>query len=108
MVASFNVTHPLFGLSGRVALASGGPNICGVIQRTFELSTARHSRGVRVSAILCDQITNIDVEARRQATSNLTTLFLRVRPMCRASEPNDIKGMAIFLAPDASPWVTGR
>jgi NAD(P)-dependent dehydrogenase (short-subunit alcohol dehydrogenase family) len=79
----------------------------GVVQMTRELSTEWSGRGVRVNAILPGQVMNKSLAERIQADPNLKNIFLRGIPMRRMGEPDDIKGVAIFLASDASAWITG-
>lgn len=79
----------------------------GVAQMTRELSTEWSGRGVRVNAILPAQVMNPGLEQRIQADPNLAATFLRGIPMGRFGKPEDIKGLAIFLASDASAWITG-
>jgi NAD(P)-dependent dehydrogenase (short-subunit alcohol dehydrogenase family) len=79
----------------------------GVAQMTRELSTEWSGRGVRVNAILPAQVLNPGLEERIRADPNLATTFLRGIPMGRFGQPEDIKGLTIFLASDASAWITG-
>jgi NAD(P)-dependent dehydrogenase (short-subunit alcohol dehydrogenase family) len=79
----------------------------GVIQMTRELSTEWSGRGVRVNAILPAQVINPGLEQRMQEDSHLEAMFLRGIPMGRLGRPDDIKGLGIFLASDASAWITG-
>lgn len=79
----------------------------GVIQMTRELSTEWADRGVRVNAIAPAQITNPDFEVRMDNTPGLRERFLRGIPMSRLGVPDDIKGVVMFLASDASGFVTG-
>jgi NAD(P)-dependent dehydrogenase (short-subunit alcohol dehydrogenase family) len=79
----------------------------GVAQMTRELSTEWSGRGVRVNAILPAQVVNPGLEARMKVDANLETMFLRGIPIGRLGRPDDIKGLAIFLASDASSWITG-
>jgi NAD(P)-dependent dehydrogenase (short-subunit alcohol dehydrogenase family) len=79
----------------------------GVAQMTRELSTEWSGRGVRVNAILPAQVMNPGLEERIQADPNLAANFLRGIPIGRFGKPDDIKGLAIFLASDASAWITG-
>jgi len=79
----------------------------GVAQMTRELSTEWSGRGVRVNAILPAQVMNPGLEERIQADPNLAGNFLRGIPIGRFGQPDDIKGLAIFLASDASGWITG-
>ena len=79
----------------------------GVIQMTRELSTEWASRGVRVNAIAPAQITNPAFEDRMEATPGLRENFLTGIPIGRLGVPEDIKGLALFLASDASSFMTG-
>lgn len=79
----------------------------GVIQMTRELSTEWSDRGVRVNAITPAQITNPGFEVRMDNTPGLRERFLRGIPMSRLGVPDDIKGVVMFLASDASGFVTG-
>ena len=78
-----------------------------VAQMTRELSTEWSGRGVRVNAILPAQVVNKGLEARMEADPNLRATFLSGIPAGRLGTPDDIKGVAIFLASDASAWITG-
>jgi len=78
-----------------------------VAQMTRELSTEWSGRGVRVNAILPAQVVNPGLIERMQADPTLEMTFLRGIPIGRLGQPDDIKGLAIFLASDASAWITG-
>jgi gluconate 5-dehydrogenase len=79
----------------------------GVIQMTRELSTEWANRGVRVNALAPAQITNPGFEVRMNNTPGLRETFLRGIPIGRLGVPTDIKGLVIFLASDASSFITG-
>jgi NAD(P)-dependent dehydrogenase (short-subunit alcohol dehydrogenase family) len=79
----------------------------GVAQMTRELSTEWSGRGVRVNAILPAQVMNPGLRDRIEEDPNLESMFLRGIPIGRLGQPDDIKGLAIFLASDASAWITG-
>lgn len=79
----------------------------GVAQMTRELSTEWSGRGVRVNAILPAQVINPGLEERMRSDPNLAQQFLSGLPIGRFGQPDDIKGLAIFLASDASAWITG-
>jgi len=79
-----------------------------VIQMTRELSTEWASRGVRVNAIAPAQITNPAFDERMEATPGLRENFLAGIPLGRLGVPDDIKGPALFLASDASAFITGH
>ena len=78
-----------------------------VVQMTRELSTEWASRGVRVNAILPAQVVNPSLQARMDADPTLEARFLRGIPRGQLGRPDDIKGLAVFLASDASSWITG-
>ena len=78
-----------------------------VVQMTRELSTEWSGRGVRVNAILPAQIVNPSLEARMAADPGLRGRFLSGIPAGRLGKPDDIGGLAVFLASDASAWLTG-
>jgi NAD(P)-dependent dehydrogenase (short-subunit alcohol dehydrogenase family) len=78
-----------------------------VAQMTRELSTEWSGRGVRVNAILPAQVVNPHLEKRMAADPKLTEKFLGGIPIGRLGHPDDIKGLAVFLASDASSWITG-
>jgi NAD(P)-dependent dehydrogenase (short-subunit alcohol dehydrogenase family) len=78
-----------------------------VAQMTRELSTEWSGRGVRVNAILPAQVVNPGLEERMAADPNLQTKFLCGIPAGRLGRPEDIQGLAVFLASDASSWITG-
>ncbi|CAN5670352.1 glucose 1-dehydrogenase [soil metagenome] len=76
-------------------------------QMTRELSTEWASGGVRVNAIVCAQVSNKGLQERMDGDPNLAAAYLRGLPIGRLGKPEDIKGLAIFLASDASSWITG-
>ncbi|NLF02968.1 MAG: SDR family oxidoreductase [Anaerolineales bacterium] len=80
-----------------------------VAQMTRELSTEWSSRGVRVNAILPGQVPtpNNRLYERMAADPNLRNFFLRGIPIGRLGVSDDIKGLAVLLASDASSWITG-
>ena len=79
----------------------------GVISMTRDLSTEWADRGVRVNAIAPAQITNPGFDVRMDNTPGLRERFLRGIPAGRLGVPEDIKGLIIFLASDASSFITG-
>ena len=79
----------------------------GVLQMTRELSTEWADRGVRVNAVTPAQIMAPGFDTRMDSTPGLRERFLRGIPMGRMGVPDDIKGVVMFLASDASGYVTG-
>jgi NAD(P)-dependent dehydrogenase (short-subunit alcohol dehydrogenase family) len=78
-----------------------------VAQMTRELSVEWAGRGVRVNAILPAQVVNPGLEQRMAENPGLRGRFLGAIPTGRLGQPEDIKGLAVFLASDAASWVTG-
>jgi NAD(P)-dependent dehydrogenase (short-subunit alcohol dehydrogenase family) len=78
-----------------------------VAQMTRELSTEWASAGVRVNAILPAQVLNPGLQTRIAETPGLRNKFLSGIPAGRLGAPEDIKGLSIFLASDASSWISG-
>ena len=78
-----------------------------VAQMTRELSTEWSSLGVRVNAILPAQVVNPNLIERMGVDSGLKDIWLRGIPAGRLGDPDDIRGLAVLLASDASSWITG-
>lgn len=78
-----------------------------VAQMTKELSTEWSSSGVRVNAILPAQVVNPGLTKRMQADPGLEGRFKSGIPTGRLGRPDDIKGLAVFLASDSASWITG-
>lgn len=84
-----------------------GMAMAAVIHMTKELSTEWSGRGVRVNAILPAQVENVGLDKRMQTDPYLRDTFLYGIPAGRMGRPDDIKGLAVWLASDASSWITG-
>lgn len=87
--------------------AAYGMGMAAVAQMTRELATHWSSRGVRCNCILPAQVMNPGLEERTRQTPGLADVFLRGIPTGRFGRPDDIKGLAVWLASDASSFVTG-
>jgi NAD(P)-dependent dehydrogenase (short-subunit alcohol dehydrogenase family) len=95
-VSSLGRTQAVYGMA-----------MAAVIHMTKELSTEWSGRGVRVNAILPAQVLNSGLEMRMQADPYLRDTFLYGIPRGRFGHPDDIKGLAVWLASDAADWITG-
>jgi len=84
-----------------------GMSMAAVIQMTRELATEWASRGVRVNAILPSQVWNAGLRERIARVPELEETFKGGIPMARLGNPEEIRGPAVFLASDASSFVTG-
>jgi NAD(P)-dependent dehydrogenase (short-subunit alcohol dehydrogenase family) len=78
-----------------------------VAQMTRELRTEWSGHGVRVNAILPAQVVNPSLRDRMAADATLEARWLRGIPRGRLGQPEDIQGLAVLLASDASAWITG-
>jgi len=78
-----------------------------VAQMTRELSTEWASRGVRVNAILPAQVMNPGLRRRIDADPAIGEKWLSGIPRGRLGRPEDIQGLMVLLASDASAWITG-
>lgn len=101
----------IVSIAGMAALGRGhtpySMAMGGVAQMTRELSTEWASRGVRVNAIVLAQVMNPGLRERIDADPRMQEQWLQGIAMGRLGEPDDAKGVAIFLASDASCWITG-
>ncbi len=100
-------------IAGVTSLGRGhvayGMGMAAVIAMTRDLSTEWSGRGVRVNCILPAQVPNENngLESRMRANPALRNTFLRGLPTGRLGRSDEIMGPAIFLASEASSWVTG-
>lgn len=78
-----------------------------VLQMTRELSTEWSHRGVRVNCVTPAQVVNPSLTARMNQDPDLESRFLSGIPAGRMGQPEDIAGLAVLLASDASTWITG-
>ena len=78
-----------------------------VAQMTRELSTEWAGRGVRVNAILPAQVMNPGMEQRIAADPVIEKKWLSGIPSGRLGRPEDIQGLMVLLASDASSFITG-
>lgn len=78
-----------------------------VVQMTRELSTEWSHRGVRVNCVTPAQVINPGLTARIDNDPALEEQFINGIPTGRLGQPEDIMGLAVLLAADASAWITG-
>lgn len=85
-----------------------GMCMAAVIHMTKELSTEWAPRGVRVNCILPAQVLgNNGLGPRMQADPWLRETFLHGIPAGRFGQPEDIKGLSVWLASDSAGWISG-
>ena len=96
-VSSLGRTQAIYGMA-----------MAAVIHMTKELSTEWAGRGVRVNAILPAQVLGSGgLEKRMELDPALRDTFLHGIPRGRFGQPDDIKGLSVWLASDSSDWITG-
>ena len=78
-----------------------------VVQMTRELSTEWSGRGVRVNTILPAQVMNDNLRQRIASDPRIEERFLSGIPAGRFGHSDDIRGLVVLLASDASSWITG-
>lgn len=89
---------------GHIAYSIGMAAVTGM---TRELSTEWSGKGVRVNCVLPAQVKNPSLIARMQDDPTLESRFIQGIPAGRMGVPEDIMGLAVLLASDASEWITG-
>lgn len=78
----------------------------GIGQLTKELANEWATQGVQVNAIAPGYISTDNTEALRNDPVRSKSILERI-PMGRWGQPDDFKGPVVFLASDASNYVTG-
>ncbi len=78
----------------------------GVIALTRTLAVQYASRGIRANAILPGRV-DTPLVANDHATPEERDVFVRAHPLGRFGTPDDIAGLALYLASEEAAWVTG-
>lgn len=97
----------MLSIFGGAKLAAYGSSKGGMVQLTRSLAVAWAPDNIQVNAILPGWI---DTDLTRQARKDIAGLHERVldrTPTGRWGEPHDLAGTAVFLASQASNFVTG-
>jgi 2-dehydro-3-deoxy-D-gluconate 5-dehydrogenase len=79
----------------------------GVVQLTKSMATAWAKDNIQVNAVLPGWIDTDLTKRAREEVSGLNSLVLMRTPARRWGVPNDLSGVAVFLASKASDFVTG-
>ena len=79
----------------------------GIVQMTKALATAWAVDNIQINAILPGWIDTELTQKAREQVDGLHANVLKRTPAQRWGEPNDFKGIAIFLGSKASDFVTG-
>jgi len=89
---------------GHIAYSTAMAAVTGM---TRELSTEWSGKGVRVNCVMPAQVKNPSLMARMEDDTTLEERFIKGIPAGRMGVPEDIAGLAVLLASDASTWITG-
>ena len=79
----------------------------GLIMLTKSMATEWADRGVRVNAICPGYMRTEMSEDRYQRKDPAIERWFSMTPMGRSGVPDELKGVAVYLASDASSFVTG-
>ena len=99
--ASINATQATKGLSAYCSAKAG----VAMLTKVSALELGEH--GIRVNAIGPGH-TDTPLTARARDVDGFDEAMIGATPLGRLGLPNDIAQMALFLASDASPWVSGQ
>ncbi len=94
------------GLIGRDTAQAYVASKGGVIALTRTLAAQYAARGIRANAILPGRV-DTPLVADDYATPEEREAFASAHPVGRFGRPDDIAGLALYLASDEAAWVTG-
>lgn len=94
----------IYGDSGKNNPASYGAGKAAIIQLTRYLASVYAKDGIRANAISPGPFPQVDVQRNVEFIHNLE----KKNPMGRIGQPEDLKGIVVFLASDASSYVNGQ
>ena len=80
----------------------------GIIGLTKHAAVAYAKDGIRINAIAPGGHQTYPVGVPAEAWDQLNKMFIQFIPMGRIAEPREIIGLAVYLASDASSYVTGQ
>jgi 2-dehydro-3-deoxy-D-gluconate 5-dehydrogenase len=97
----------MLSIFGAAFAPAYGASKGGVVQLTKSLATAWAKDNIQVNAVLPGWIDTELTKRAREEVAGLNSLVLMRTPAKRWGVPNDLSGVAVFLAAPASDFVTG-
>jgi len=100
----------LAAMQGGINMAAYAASKGGVVQLTKALSNEWSGRGIRVNCVSPGYIAtdiNKDVRTKPEYKANYDSITSRI-PMGRWGDADDFKGVAVFMASDASAYMSGE
>ena len=97
----------MLSLFGSAVAAAYGASKGGVVQLTKSLAVGWAADGIQVNAILPGWIDTALTRTAREQLSGLNERVLARSPSGRWGVPADFEGVAVFLASEASNFITG-
>ena len=94
----------IYGDSGQNNPANYGAGKAAIIQFTKYLASVYGARGIRANAVSPGPFPNPEVQKDQRFIGELC----RKNPMHRIGRPEDLQGIIVFLASDASRYVNGQ
>ena len=95
----------IVGLSGNAGQANYAASKAGIVGFTKSVAKEVGSRGITVNAIAPGYIETAMTASLPEAVRNS---FLDATPLSRAGQPDDVAGIAAFLASDDAAFITGQ
>ncbi len=95
----------IVGLTGNAGQANYSASKAGIIGFTKSVAKEVGSRGITVNAIAPGFIETAMTETLPEA---VRAAFLDATPLSRAGQPDDVAGIATFLASDDAAFITGQ
>jgi 2-deoxy-D-gluconate 3-dehydrogenase len=97
----------MLSIFGAAFAAAYGASKGGVVQLTKALATSWAKDNIQVNAVLPGWIDTDMTRAAREQVRGLNSLVLMRTPVGRWGVPEDLGGVAVFLASPASDFITG-
>jgi 2-dehydro-3-deoxy-D-gluconate 5-dehydrogenase len=97
----------MLSIFGAAFAPAYGASKGGVVQLTKSMATAWAKDNIQVNAVLPGWIDTDLTRAAREQVKGLNTMVLMRTPTGRWGNPDDLSGIAVFLASPASDFVTG-